>query len=752
MGSVKYETLRQELQNYYWSPALTDRARQFAQDVFETLDHTDVTNMTVMEQKLLQHKVILEKFEPVLFRSVPFFFESGVLVAHSDGAKSAKNHDFQQANAWVYEHNKHIFIDQDPALWELSTAQRQEQLYLICGAYNDDNQHFNYDMRPVLQGGLKSVYEKARAAMENADAEGLDFLKGVCQSMLDLKAAAEKFSAKAAQLAEAAETEADTAHYACIRDTAARIPWEKPETFYEALATLAFLRVFIGALDGSGPNTLGRLDLDLLPFYEADIAAGRLTKDGVYDLICKFLLVWDLHYDHDMAMVAYGDHELENTYVLGGCLEDGTPLWNDLTRMFLQATREESCIFPKITCRYSAASPKEYLDEVNKSVTSGTTTVLFENDDAMLPAILRAGYDKSDAWNYLITGCWGKTLPGAGRYDGGNYVNLLKPFTYAVHNSRDAIEKIGIPFETFAHAESFESLYRITVENCWKLIEERLRITREGGHVWHKVDALPIFSSTIASCITQKRDFTQCGEKYKGENMMFIGLPNIVDSLMAMKTLVFEEGICTLQEYLSAVQNNWDGAEELRQRAMACHGWGDGNDDSCALANRFNEDLYSIVDSLRSSWGGKVTMGHLTYTEIRWWAQNTLATPDGRRHGEYFSQGLTPSRLKRIPSVTSVIRSLQALDGSTMAGNAVVNIILPGHTPPEACEAFLRATASSALTCLQLNCTSREQLLDAQKHPENYPDLIVRVCGFSAKFTSLSPEWQQEVLTRNFYE
>ena len=146
-------------------------------------------------------------------------------------------------------------------------------------------------------------------------------------------------------------------------------------------------------------------------------------------------------------------------------------------------------------------------------------------------------------------------------------------------------------------------------------------------------------------------------------------------------------------------------------------------------------------------------MGHLTYTEIRWWGENTLATPDGRYSGDYFSQGLTPSRLRKIPAVTSVLNSMKAIDTSTMHGNSVLNIILPStRLSLDVAEGFLRALCGCGVQSLQLNCTTKEQLLDAQKHPENYPNLIVRVCGFSAKFTALSPEWQDEILTRNFYD
>jgi len=200
------------------------------------------------------------------------------------------------------------------------------------------------------------------------------------------------------------------------------------------------------------------------------------------------------------------------------------------------------------------------------------------------------------------------------------------------------------------------------------------------------------------------------------------------------------------------VRSNWEGYEHMQAEAKTAPGWGDGSEVSCTLANRFNNDLYEICSKKEGTYGGNVHIGHLTYTEIRWWGEKTLATPDGRKNGEYFAQGLTPSRLKRIPCINDVINSMASLDPSTMAANSVINIILPSNIPLDRCEAFLRAVAGTAVQSLQLNCTSKEELLDAQKYPEKYPNLIVRVTGFSAKFTSLSREWQDEIISRNFYE
>ena len=744
--------LRKELLEYYIETGDDKRSMLFAKKCFKILDSRFREGMSVTEQKLLQYKVIAEQFEPKIFRHLPFFYETGVLFSLSDGSRIAKKERFYQANGWVYKRNEELFFDQNPNLFKKRNAQMDEKLYLICGPYNDTAQHFNLDLRPFLSVGAKGIYDRAAAELTKARTkEESEFLHSVCEGMLTLKRVAEKFAAKADEMLKGEGDDDAIKNLSLISRTARRIPWEAPESFYEAIELVAFMRTVFGSLEGVGPNTFGRLDKDLYPFYERDIAERRMTKDEAYGLISKFLLIWDCHYDHDMPMVGYADHELENTYTLGGCDDDGNPLCNDLTLMFIRATREEKIIFPKIKCRFSKNSPKEYLDEINLSIARGTSTVLLQNDEATIPALLRAGKTLNEARNYCVTGCWGVTTSGE-KYDHGSYLNLLKPLEYSVHNLTDKMKKVGIEFESLDGSTDFEELYLRVLRNCERLLDAKLEITRGGGQIFHKVERFPIFSSTLDGCLKSRKDFTMGGAKYKDDYQLIFGLPNIIDSLMAIKTLVFDTNKYTLDEYLTAVRNNFEGHEEMRIAATRCHGWGDGNEDSSSLAARFNSDLFDIFRTKTGTYGGKVHMGHLTYTEIRWWGEATLATPDGRKSGEYFAQGLTPSRLKRIKNVGDVVNSLSYLDGSMMAANSVVNIILPPKISLDRCEGFLRALSDTAIQSLQLNCTSKEELLDAQKHPEKYPDLIVRVTGFSAKFTSLTREWQEEVISRNFYD
>lgn len=747
---MKFLDLRKELRAFYGTGD-EERSKSFAEKCFSVMDSLYEEGMSVAKQKMLQHTVISEEFCPVIFKSSSFYYETGVLTSLSDGARYAKGYGHTQANGWVWRKNSHFLWEQEESLVNKRKAQAEELLYLICGAFNDDYQHFNFNIRPILESGLKGIYEKAKKELNTAkNEEEVEFLNAVCHAMLCMKKMAEKFSEKAENMLKLEKNDAYRKNLLLIAETAKCIPWEKPRNFYEALNTLAFMRKVFGSLEGVGPNTLGRLDMDLYPFYENDIKNGTLTKEEAYELICQFLILWDCHYDHDMKMVGYADHELENTYVLGGCDKEGKPFYNELTQMFLRATREEKIIFPKIKCRFSVDSPKEYLDEINISVVNGTSAVLFENDDAVIPSLVRAGRTIEEARDYLVTGCW-DIATYQEKHDCANYLNLLKPFEFALHKLTDKIEKVSINFEMYDNCKTFEDMYAVTLRNSERLMRERIRITKETGQLLHKVDMLPIFSSTLENCLENHKDYSLNGAKYRDDHYYFVGVPNIIDSLLAMKELVFDTKKYTLDDFLNAVRSNWDGYENMRMEAIHCKGWGDGSEESCNLAKRFNDDLFNICQGLEGSYGGKVHMGYITYTEIRFWGEKTLATPDGRKNGEYFAQGLTPSRLKKIPNVTDVINSMNYIDKSTMASNSVINIILPNNISLDNCYAFLKTVAQSSIQALQLNCTTKEQLLDAQKHPEKYPDLIVRVTGFSAKFTSLSKEWQQEVLTRNFY-
>lgn len=748
---MSLNTLRNELYDFYLNK-LSAKVDAFVEKVLPVLDERSTPEMTGFQRKALQYRTITEYCEPVLFHNSPFYHELGMIPALSDGASPFRG--MFHAGGWNYRRSNHMFDEQDPQLTKYRQAQGEENLYLICGPFCNTRQHFYFNCKKIYTGGLKCLYDEAQSQMEYASDAELDFLKAACEGLLCMKTIAEKFARKADELIAQAQNAEEIKNLQRIRDAAAHTPWNAPRSFYEALNLHMFTRTIPGALEGVGYNSFGRLDAELYPFYERDLTEGRITKEEAYELISAFLLTWDCHYDHDMKMIGYSDHELENTYTLGGCDEEGKPVFNDLTRMFIKATREHKILYPKIIARFSDQSPSEYLQEISQDVVKGTAAMLYQNDNASIAALERCGISPKDARDYLITGCWSMIPNGNHMDDHGNYVNLLKAFEWSIHMPKEKMDKCGMHFKPIECAKDFEEVYRITMNNIEMLFRERHRMTMKGKGIWPRVDPQPLTSSTLDNCLANRKDLSDGGCKYHHEHYLCVGLPNIVDSFLAIKKLCFDEKKYTLPEFLHAVRANWEGYESMRQEALQCPCWGDGEEESCSLANRFNNDLYAALQKLPTFWsGGTIRLGHLTYTEIRWWGEKTLATPDGRRSGDYFSQGLTPSRLRKIKSIAAVINSFDALDGSTMAGNAVLNIILPTtRMTTDICEAYLRAMANTSIECLQMNCCTKEELLDAQIHPENHRDLILRVCGFSARFTSLSPDWQKEILSRNFYE
>lgn len=207
------------------------------------------------------------------------------------------------AGGWTYFKNEHRFREKDEELWNLRWRHAEELLYLVCGPYNDTSQHFDFYYRPIFETGLSGVAEKAKKELEKAETQKeKDFLNAVCDGLSAVKKVSEKFAEKAGALLE---KNPNNKNLKRIADSAKRCPWEKPESFYEALNTYAFMRKVIGTLEGIGPNTFGRIDMDLYPFYERDIKAGRISEREAYDLICQFLIMFDCHYNHDMKMMGY---------------------------------------------------------------------------------------------------------------------------------------------------------------------------------------------------------------------------------------------------------------------------------------------------------------------------------------------------------------------------------------------------------------------------------------------------------------
>ncbi|MBR4865315.1 MAG: hypothetical protein IKU11_01395 [Clostridia bacterium] len=739
-----YDALQKELKSFY--EGLDETAYEFNQRCSRVLEERFDPNASAYDQKAVQYQTIAELCQPVLFENCRFYYETATMNASTQG--EGENGRSARAplhpGGWLYRKNRHLFIDQDPVLYENSRI----PFYSWCGEYGDFRYHFAFNVEKVFQSGLRGLYERAEARLLRATEEERLYLENTMTGLSAIRTVCEKFAVLAKEKLLRAQSEEERIRLKVIAEAAARTPWEVPQNTYEALNAILLLTKAIAGLEGVNLTAMGRYDLLLYPFYEKDIQTGRFTREEIYSLICEFLMVFNCHTDHDEKHV--GTHNYESyVYTLGGCDEKGEPVWNELTEMFLRAHREHKLIFPKIKCRYGKNSPKAYLDAINADIVRGRTYILYQNDDAMIPALLKAGIDLKDARNYCLLGCWEPVVNESTNEHCG-YVNLIQIFAHSLYGDWTHPELVIQPLDG---AKSFDQVYEITMENLERVLSHKCRAAYRGRKIWDRVDPLMLISAAYDSCIENGRDYTAGGTKYHLDEVVGAGIVNLADSLLAIRELCFERKLCTLSELIQALRNNWEGCEALRNAALKCRHWGDESVESCELMAGICHDLYQIAEKIPVLYGGRVTLGYMLYLEMQRWCPSLRATPDGRRNGDYFERGFTPSRNHPAHAATSVINCMRWVDGSEIAANSVMNVTLPlKEEHLDLLGDYVRSSAESGIGAFQINCVSREELLAARKDPQAHRDIVVRVCGYSAQFVSLSDEIQTEFLSRNFYE
>ncbi|MBP5639449.1 MAG: hypothetical protein J6X55_08215 [Victivallales bacterium] len=630
---------------------------------------------------------------------------------------------------------------------------RREQNYILCCGFFTDEIHHIPPLQNILAHGFKYYHEKVlnelpkcqdedeRRFLETA-AAGLEAVHRLQLRFVDM---AEKI------LSEEQLTPQQTSFMKMIADAAKHCPWEPPRTFYEALNTLWFSREILALVDGLAVFALGRVDAFLIDYYDADLKAGRLTKDEAYDLICRFLTVADCHYDGMSIVESYSAHELEIPITLGGCDKNGAPVFNDITKMVLKAHQELDIVFPKLHCRFDENSPHEYLATIAKMVCDTHCVFALFNDSHNIPALVESGVPLEWARTYIGTGCWDGYVDSITDVDTANYVSVARALEAAIYQDKDLAEKANLTFRPLDDCPDFDTMLNQFYDDFIAFVRDQLRMYTDYGKLTPLSNPHPTYSACINSCIENRKDVTAGGCDQKPRIITLAFTANVVDSLCAIKTLCFDRHVCTVRELLDAVRRNWEGAEGLRAQAIQCPHWGDNSELSNRIMGFIYDSVYRDICDLKNDRGGPYLIAAWIYREYRFWGEKMRALPDGRHNGDYLSQGLVPSEFRNKEAITTVLNAIGSLHHENIfASNC--NMSFDKNTiTPEILEAIFRTFASKGIHLLQPNCFSREDLLDAQIHPERHQNLIIKICGFSARFVSLNAAWQAEVLQRHQY-
>ena len=758
VGPEEYRPMRRELRAYYpdechermRDPDVSNSFARIWSDVAAWFAaHPDADALDVRREN---YRAMRRHHRPIIFRESPFYFESGVAGGYAvrDVPGACAPGNVTRLLCKRFYHDRSFVPDEEFRVLGERSSQRYSY---ICGPFVDQI-HNMPPFRKILEngfGGMKAKVEKALAECPAWDREGRRYLEVMLEGFDTVHHIQLAFKAEAERRLSSAQTPRERQWLERIAASAARCPWEPPRTFFEGLNALWFCRETFGYVDGLSCFSLGRPDAWLIDLYRKDLADGTLSAEEGCDLVRRFMIQAECHHDGLRPVNGYVDHEMETPLTLGGCNARGEPVWNELTRMFLAEHRKMDVVFPKLHLRYAKDSPAAYLETVAKLVLEGHCVFAMFNDDTHIAGFLKDGYPIERARDYEGVGCWEGAVSSSTDIQFANYTSVITPFVAAIYRNPEAERRARVTIEPFEGCATIEELKRRALGNYLRYVRDLLSTYTRYGRFFSKVSPRPLYSACLDGCLERRRDEFDMGLRFQPRSITLGFLANVVDSICAIDKVVFRDRFCTLDEYLAAVRSNWAGVrgEAIRAEALKAPYWGDNSPESNGLMQWWISSISDGFAGFTTDQGGPIKLACLIYREFLYWGGETPATPDGRRAHDRFAQGFAPSEYRCKSSMTDVFNAIGSLDHTRLwASNA--NLMFDGSgLTPETLAGVFRVYAKKGAHLLQPNCTDVATLLDAQVHPERHMDIIVKCCGFSARFVALSPRWQREIIERH---
>ncbi|MAT44120.1 MAG: hypothetical protein CL609_17435 [Anaerolineaceae bacterium] len=621
-------------------------------------------------------------------------------------------------------------------------------------------------------------------------------LRAMLTASLLPKELAKKYRTLCLTLAEDESDPVRSEELKVMAENLAIVPWLPPQNFWQAVQSLWLTHMLVMADENyPGPGvSFGRIDQYLYPFWKTSIQAGMDPEFGKEVLKC-FWIHANTAYD---GMIRTGGNQgitagFGQLFTLSGLGANGVDQTNELTYIFLDVIDEMSPILePKPNVRLHRGSPDKLLDRVVQMVaeSQGAPFLLNFDERSMAGLLLqakKAGVEhlihKDNVFDYAPVGCLENTMVGndrSGTVDAN--LNLLKaveltltggydliPFTDEMTGKTEKPKRWGADTGDATRFTSWEQFWQAYLTQTRHIINRIVNLYEKGEEVRASFSPTPYLSCLVGGCAEKGLDVTQGGAELSFVTIEAVTYATTVDSLLAVKYLVFDEKICTMSELIQALRQNWVGFEVLQARAKNKAPKYGRDDDAADLMAKQVMEFWT-----EETWKYKTLSTHRQFRPgmLSWnyWVADSFilpASPDGRTKGKFLSNALCPSNGADINGPTANVNSVgKVLGGKASNGNgdweAYLNLLPNGgsHTmsfspslvrDPEhqqKFKGFLRGYVENGGTALQINMINADILRDAQKHPENYRHLLVRVTGYNAYFTSIGKELQDEIIAR----
>ena len=523
----------------------------------------------------------------------------------------------------------------------------------------------------------------------------------------------------------------------CIRSLSKRAP----QNTFEALSLLVIYFSVHELVAGARVRTLGRMDVLLYDFYKNDIKNGTYTHEQIEELYAYFLTkLWSMRVPFDLPMM------------IGGLDKDGNEVTNELSYLIVKVYNSLNIHSPKIHVRVSQKTPESFVKLVLSCIRQGNSSFVFVNDDVAVKTLIKAGIDEKEVLDYVLIGCYEPALwadevgcTGAGE------VNLAKAVELALNGGRDMKngEMFGVECE-ISDFESFKDAVKAQIAHlCDKTCEFIINVEKNYSAMY----ADPILGAMTEKCVTEGIDpYEKGGVKYNNSGIQAEGIATLVDSICAVKKIVFDEERVSLSKLCEILKNDWQGEEKLK---LICSNlkekYGNGNEFADEVAKEFAAFTSSCILGRKNGRGGIFKPGLFSIDHCYTLGKKTCATPDGRNCGDPFSKNLCATVGKDKNGVTTLVNSVTNIDLSDFPNGSVLDIVLhptaiSGEDGLCGFYGILKGFFDKGGFALHGNVFNSSVLRQAQKMPEKYTTLQVRLCGWNVYFVNLSKQEQDDFI------
>ena len=576
----------------------------------------------------------------------------------------------------------------------------------------------------IMSTGLDAVLEEIREKIRTMSAEHTEFLRAL-----------EMTVTAALDLADRYREAAKESHPE-LYEALGQVPHRKAENFYQACVFLKFI-IYTLRCNANTHLTLGLFDRYMYPYYCASVQAGE-SREDLLDILEEFFV--SINFDTDLYQgMQQGDNG--QSMVLGGYDENGKDAYNELSGLCMKASLELNLIDPKINLRVNKDTPFSRYLLGTEMTRQGLGFPQYSNDDVVIPGLIRLGYAPEDAVRYTVAACWEFIIPDCGA-DIPNFITMNFPKVVEETMRNELLS-----------CRTYDELWEKTKQAICTECDALMATANANSKISTCSHPSPYLSLYIDGCLEQGKDFSEAPAKYNNYGCHGAGLSNAVDALTAVKKAVFEDGVVSKEELLRALECNFEGHEHTRNILLNCPKMGNNEQEADEIANAVMQVFSDYLNGKPNDRGGVFRAGTGSAMEYLLSAAKVPATADGRKAYEPYASSFSPSVTAKLNGPLSVIQSFTKFDMKRIINGGPLTIEIHDTTfrnadGVEKVAKLVQLFIERGGHQLQINSINRERLLDAQKHPEKYPNLIVRVWGWSGYFNELDPAYQDHIIRR----